>query len=274
MLKMIGSVVRDNRVLILKACRSPFGTSSTVFCLAFLISFHTGCVATFSTENPLDEDDEERSSEAEEDGDTGEEQETSEETESELFLDTASEDLTDTDSESALASDEDTETVAAIDSDLCPDDPEKTEPGECGCGVAEGACPVECPTAMGQLDSGRNLCWEHPRSTDTFTWDQAVQYCDTLSLGGHVDWRLPSRQNYLDLLGNCDGEVLSGNSGYCNPCAASDACNALFSSELAWHWTGTEYDFDSRWRVNFETGKVGKVRGEFTMSIRCVRDLE
>lgn len=32
----------------------------------------------------------------------------------------------------------DTETILAVDD--CPDDPEKTEPGLCGCGVAEGTC--------------------------------------------------------------------------------------------------------------------------------------
>ena len=41
-------------------------------------------------------------------------------------------------------------------------------------------------------DNVTGLMWAQELSTSSYTWDDAVKYCDTLTLGGYTDWRLPS----------------------------------------------------------------------------------
>ena len=35
---------------------------------------------------------------------------------------------------------------------------------------------------------------------NTYTWDEASNYCETLELGGHTDWRLPSREELRSIV--------------------------------------------------------------------------
>ena len=46
----------------------------------------------------------------------------------------------------------DSETQTESDADSCPNDPDKTEPGQCGCGAAEGTCDVEIPDPLPDPD--------------------------------------------------------------------------------------------------------------------------
>lgn len=41
-------------------------------------------------------------------------------------------------------------------------------------------------------DNVTNLIWQKLANTDTLTWEQALNYADTLSLNGNIDWRLPN----------------------------------------------------------------------------------
>lgn len=51
---------------------------------------------------------------------------------------------TETEADPGSDAEEDTQgDTATAQEDLCPDDPNKTEPGECGCGVPEGECSAE-----------------------------------------------------------------------------------------------------------------------------------
>ena len=41
-------------------------------------------------------------------------------------------------------------------------------------------------------DTSSGLMWQQATAPGTYTWTQALSYCDGLSLGGHTDWRLPT----------------------------------------------------------------------------------
>jgi len=41
-------------------------------------------------------------------------------------------------------------------------------------------------------DQRTHLVWQKAPLTDTLTWEEALTYADTLSLGGNSDWRLPN----------------------------------------------------------------------------------
>ena len=41
-------------------------------------------------------------------------------------------------------------------------------------------------------DLNTGLMWQQVPSSDDYTWDEAVDYCESLELGGYDDWRMPS----------------------------------------------------------------------------------
>lgn len=72
-------------------------------------------------------------------------------------------DATESDDTSLVGSDSDTSSSPA---DQCPEDPDKTEPGECGCGVPEGSCTDsddsdpqdQCPDDPNKTEPGQCGC--------------------------------------------------------------------------------------------------------------------
>jgi hypothetical protein len=125
----------------------------------------------------------------------------------------------------------------------------------------------------GRLDPSTNLCWQHPKAGGFYTWYQAKSYCYELDLAGHSDWILPSRDDFIDLLGGCDSDVMSGIWGNCNSCAESEACGAMFGSDTDRHWSSSpSTQFDScAWYVNFDNGYVDDGDVDSGRGVRCVR---
>lgn len=156
--------------------------------------------------------------------------------------------------------------------DDCPEDPDKTEPGECGCGVEEGDCLPHCAEGEGRRDPKTQLCWQAKNYEGRISWSEAVAYCETLSLGGGPGWRLPTRGELIGILGDCDENVKSGDNGYCNPCAYSSTCMELFRDDSKDFWSSTIDKATSRfWIVLFETGFVRLNDAFRSNRVRCVR---
>ena len=126
----------------------------------------------------------------------------------------------------------------------------------------------------GRYDEATWLCWQHPKADGTFTWQEAIDYCDELDLAGHTDWYLPSNDELIDLLGGCDSGVTNNGHGNCNTCADSMKCSALFGADTDWYWsspslfhggTGDELVF------GFDGGFVGADNTGNESRARCVR---
>jgi len=124
--------------------------------------------------------------------------------------------------------------------------------------------------AGGRFDASTGLCWQDP-SVCCYDWQEAIDYCEGLDLAGHTDWTLPSRQDFIDLLGGCDSGVLGGSSGYCNSCAESETCGELFGSDGEWCWSSSPYDSYRAWRVGFGYGRVSYDVVSRGRDVRCVR---
>ncbi len=98
-------------------------------------------------------------------------------------------------------------------------------------------------------------------------WEKAMNACP----GGY---RLPTRQEFVSLLGGCDSSVRGGKYGRCNKCAESNKCSSMFGEETGVYWSSSSSaaDSSSAWYVNFDGGYVyyfvGKVGGS---NARCVR---
>ena len=49
-------------------------------------------------------------------------------------------------------------------------------------------------------DPKTNLTWQVQTNPTTMTWQEAMDYCKTLELDGHSDWRLPSKTELLSIV--------------------------------------------------------------------------
>lgn len=89
------------------------------------------------------------------------------------------------------------------------------------------------------------------------TWQQALQYCSTLTLGGR-SWRLPT-------VNELEGLLLFGASRELDVTAFPNASGLL-------HWTSTTMNPTpaNAWSVNFSTGQVSGLAKTTTARVRCV----
>jgi hypothetical protein len=89
-------------------------------------------------------------------------------------------------------------------------------------------------------DARNKLMWtKYPADADV-NWDEAVKYCEGLSLGGFNDWRLPS---YLDLKATNDSSIPENEKVW----------TAIDFDEPCCYWTSTEDKDRQRMRVFNET---------------------
>lgn len=78
------------------------------------------------------------------------------------------------------------------------------------------------------LDNHTGFCWQKDYNVDT--WNNAIDYCNNLSLGGHNDWRLP---NVLELLTMFDASCFE--QSYGKECTSSaDCCGGTCEYDSSW----------------------------------------
>ncbi len=51
-------------------------------------------------------------------------------------------------------------------------------------------------------DTGTGLMWQQATAPGTYTWEQALVYCENLDLATHTDWRLPTAKELDSLTDN------------------------------------------------------------------------
>ena len=137
--------------------------------------------------------------------------------------------------------------------DSCPFD----KVHECGVGcfeckgateycTAEGQCVDDCAGIVcGQSPSGGFDCgmcngttetcllghcedlgyvWQNPPAANTKTWQDAIDYCGSLTLGDHNDWRLPTISELRSLIRGCPATETGGSCGVTDSCLSYSAC--------------------------------------------------
>jgi hypothetical protein len=109
------------------------------------------------------------------------------------------------------------------------------------------------------VDARNKLVWtKYPANADV-NWDEAVKYCEELSLGGLTDWRLPA---FLDLKATNDLDIPK----------AEKVWTAIDFDEPCCYWTSTEDKDRQRMRVfneNFDIQSLSKENKE-DMNALCV----
>jgi hypothetical protein len=190
---------------------------------------------------------------------------------------TGTETGTDADAGGDTDGDTDSDTDADADSDADGDTDSGTGTEDCG---AEWGWP----------DTTSNLCWQNPPSADPSGWQEATQYCNSLALGGHDDWRLPSISELRSLIRGCVTTAPGGACAVTDDCAGpgcwSDACNGCagegpghggcfwdpaMEGACEWYWSSSSFAgyTSPAWFVDFNGGYVNYVLENGYA--RCVR---
>ena len=109
-------------------------------------------------------------------------------------------------------------------------------------------------------DQGTGLMWENDSSvnTQTMTWEEALAYCENLTLGGYSDWRLPNIQELRSIVDYTRHDP---------------AIDPLFLSQSDWYWSSTSQPpFPSwAWVTYFARGSCYQDLKSGSHYARCVR---
>jgi hypothetical protein len=132
-------------------------------------------------------------------------------------------------------------------------------------GFYQKGCPMEGRRFVDNedgtvTDNCTGLTWQQATAAGTYTWAEALQYCENLGLGGETDWRLPNVRELQSIV----------DYGRYSP-----AIDPVFSAESWWYWSSSSGVNDTNhawhdvaWRVSFSSGHV--VRDDKS-DARCVR---
>ena len=110
------------------------------------------------------------------------------------------------------------------------------------------------------LDNKPGLMWQQTIPTSTYTWANAVSYCENLEYAGYTDWRLPTPKELLTIVDN---------SKY-NP-AIDTTYFPNTPSSYFWSSSTLVNDTSSAWYVYFFDGSVGYYNKTYSYNVRCVR---
>ena len=107
------------------------------------------------------------------------------------------------------------------------------------------------------------LMWQDEKRIFKGTWDEAQEYCKTLSLAGYKDWRLPTRAELLSIT---------------DKARSNPALNTAFkyitdADDYRWYWSQTKFADGSpnSWIVDFWVGYGGSNGVSNRHFVRCVR---
>jgi len=115
------------------------------------------------------------------------------------------------------------------------------------------------------FDAGTGLTWQKDSSPTTYTWNDALEYCESLDLKSHTDWRLPNIRELNSIVDRHNR----------NP-AIDLGFDNTSSSE---YWSSTPYGWFRAWAIDFLDGTFENYKYTndhkyaYSNSVRCVRGL-
>ena len=110
-------------------------------------------------------------------------------------------------------------------------------------------------------DSCTGLTWQKDTGNDRFEWCAGLEYCESLELAGHTDWRLPSITELLSI-------VEFGRTG-----PATDSAFVVLSG---FYWSSTSYELEPEyaWGLDFADGSHGSGLKHDEFYVRAVRSVD
>lgn len=152
------------------------------------------------------------------------------------------------------------------------------------CGTHKWACwPMPNPAGSGlpnpasYTDIGNGVVrdnvtcleWQQSPPAETYTWDEAIRYCDELTLGGFSDWRLPTRIEMTSIVDFTRSPAI-------DRAAFPGAQGGFHKTSSDWILTirqaGAGAGRDFAWAFNLSDGIVSNAYSKQTAArLRCVR---
>ncbi len=111
-------------------------------------------------------------------------------------------------------------------------------------------------------DTVSKLEWQDNAIGSPTTWQDAIDRCESLTLDGHSDWRLPNINELKSIIDRSKS----------NPAIVQGFKNT--NSGNYWSSTTSDGDKANVWIVNFDDGNVGIDSKDNSSYVRCVRDGE
>ena len=111
-------------------------------------------------------------------------------------------------------------------------------------------------------DNATRLMWQDDSEAQTVkkNWQEAVDYCEDLTLGGFTDWKLPTIKQLVSITDKSRG----------NP-----SIDLIFQNTFShYYWSSTTSSDTSSWRVSFYTGSASRSAKTNTYNVRCVRNMD
>ncbi len=107
-------------------------------------------------------------------------------------------------------------------------------------------------------DTATGLMWQKDTAPGTYTWQQALLYCESISLADYHDWRLPNRNELQSIVdyNTYDSSI-----------------DPLFSIVRSTYWSSTTYNRypDGAWSVHFSSCRVDEDDKSSFGYVRAVR---
>ena len=113
------------------------------------------------------------------------------------------------------------------------------------------------------VDKKTGLIWQDNSAVKEIkmNWQDAVNYCSELNLGGYRDWRLPDIKELQSIV---------------NISKYKPAIKKGFKYVDPWraYWSSSVYisDTSKAWRVRFETGETQSSSKKTKYHVRCIRN--
>jgi hypothetical protein len=110
------------------------------------------------------------------------------------------------------------------------------------------------------IDNITNLMWSR-KTLGKMAWQEAINYCKHLKLGGYSDWRLPSKEELETLI----------KKGSSSPTINT---KVFPDTESSYYWSSTTYASYTygAWCVNFSGGYLNSYDKSNSYYVRAVRD--
>lgn len=126
------------------------------------------------------------------------------------------------------------------------------------CSVTVYAAPFTASDGV-VTDQGTGLMWQQTDDDTERTWQEALDYCKALTLGGYTDWRLPNKKELESIV---------------DYAAYNPAISPEFSgTDVSYFWSSTSNtnNTDFAWFVYFGSGFVNYGYKTHLHYTRCVR---
>ena len=124
-------------------------------------------------------------------------------------------------------------------------------------------------------DLNTGLMWQQVPSSENFTWQEAVDYCENLEFGGYDDWRMPSAKELFSISNFSEGWPYL-DLDYFNLASGEVTKDEQFWTSNYYVGTTVEGGSNAAFGVNHVTGHIkayaaeahGPVGGKFVRAVR------